>query len=94
MSADTRVLYAMPAALKPRIRPTSVEGWYRLTAPAWGSLRPQYGTYVSRSPETAFQHWANDVCEYHGRTFPEVMYAARREYRSMQETLGRIGGSR
>jgi hypothetical protein len=89
MITDTRALRAMPAALKPRVRP--IGGWWRLTPPRWTSLRGHNTHYVSLSPSALLEHWANDVTCYQGEALPTLLYHARREYRSMQETLLHTG---
>jgi hypothetical protein len=90
MITDTRALRSMPAALKPRMRRMD-SGWWRLTVPNWSTLRGENAYYVSLYPDSVLAHWARDVTRWHDEDLPTLLYRARREYRSLQETLGSIG---
>jgi hypothetical protein len=86
-----RALAVLPTDLKPRIREMP-SGYLQLTAPPWNWLQGWNLYYVSFDPQKLLQMWVVDVLERHkDRTFEELVYRARREFRIMRRALGQIG---
>jgi hypothetical protein len=64
---------------------------FGMVVPNWSTLRGENAYYVSLYPDSVLAHWARDVTRWHDEDLPTLLYRARREYRSLQETLGSIG---